>query len=223
MNATTAKTTLLATIALIGALIVTGCSPTPTTPEAVEPTTSATAPASPSAEPETSAEPEVPQTPEATVETVRGYEPGATLTEAEVDALKDVIGSGPRAYKLEDGTRVVVQPDKPLPDAVRASEENKLAAVPMPEDTSTSSQSDSYTKADQAAGGAQYATGKKVCVVIAGSFGQMGVPGGSRGWIAAGCGENLITGTDKGSVVGQAQAFIAGQPDAANWDLVVEP
>lgn len=157
------------------------------------------------------------ETQEPVVEAPVELVPGATVTDEQASAINRDSDDGARAYKLADGTNVVVMKDQPVPDVVAADGGAKSSAA---------AQADAERGKDYHAGvdgyAKQYAveTGKRVVHVkymYAADFTT-----GGYGWIwAIDTIDDLGACGDRETCVAEANAWIAGQPDAARWTVLV--
>jgi len=122
---------------------------------------------------------------------------------------------------------VLVKKDKPLPEAVEKADAEKLSAIDMPKGGSEPELSETMNNLDGAVSASGFATGKRTCVAMQAEYTILDLTGPltKLQCVAPGCPVEDYTfpmGTSKSSVVAEAKARIAAQPDTDKWVLIVE-
>lgn len=197
------RTIAIATLAGALCLALTGC----VNLDGMIPDISATA----AAEPEQTAAPE----PELT-----DAQPGDNISEEQALACRKDLSGPCSAFKLDDGSWVYIDKNAPLPPLVQEAVTGIANSAEVPSGTSTGDQSTSVKEANETRSAIEFATGKRVVVVIYGSWAE----GFNTfmGYNAQGINrENIIVSPDKAAVVAAAQAYIAAQANPESIALVV--
>lgn len=205
------STTKIATAAAAVALSVLGLSactsedPTIHTPSTTASTSSASASPEPSATPTSSPLPAFQPV------------PGAALaTDDQVAAAK---AAGLAVFEDFQGNKVAYAPGQPLPDAVKtaivAQEQDFIGRLDAKSFAWDSVTHDTEAQARKASD----ETGRNVAIV----YPVLGNTADSwdNAWLWYSTASDDMTVNDQAGAVAKAQAWIAAQPDAANWDLIV--
>lgn len=156
---------------------------------------------------------------------------GAIITEEQADSLPpawkgetDLVG-----YKAADGNIYLVKVNEPLPEPVRADAQAQANTITVKTGTSVQDQDNTITQGKAMSSRLSSSTGKKVVVINYGSVSVAyanGHFGAEPGWLAHNSplnGEGLLpSGTNLDSVLAEVNALIQAQPDAANYEVIVQ-
>ncbi|WP_315095734.1 hypothetical protein [uncultured Cellulomonas sp.] len=142
---------------------------------------------------------------------------GDVVTQEEAEAL----GDGLAAYEMQDGTKVVVGEDHPLPAPVEEDLADAMDDVLEGEDDGTTAAENVSDLAEEASA----ATGKKVLLVYLNPLLSIGDEEAHPVWVTHGQPEGTtIQGTDDyDAQIANVEEFIAAQPDPSEWAYVVQP
>lgn len=208
-------------VVIIVAMVFTGCAATPFDLSGAKPIAS-----SPTPTVDSTVEPAAEEPTAVTLEDVKALPAGTLLNDAQVKAMRGSWKDGVKAYKLESGETMLVQTREPLPEAVKKDAGVKLKAIDRPTGGSVDEQNQTIDTLIAASGRTAAATGKKVCAVMHVYYANQNGAGAVHQWVAGGCtagGSPVPVSTSKSSVVAMAEAFVAKQPDASAWTVIVEP
>ena len=196
--------TFLATATLVAAAVLTGCAPTSGFDLGAKGTTTA--------KPTASATPTV-------------VPLGGVLTkDAALTLRQDMPENGAYAYAMPDGTWVATNRFQPLPAAVVAIQQVKMAAVVKPSGSSTSDSRDGFTAARSFTGQYSYGTGRQVAYISQQLQANINPDGPSNvmTWTVIGAGLSAKGQPSEAAARQVAAQQIAAQSNPANWDILVK-
>ena len=199
---TTIRFAALATATLLTAAILSGCAPTSGFDLGAKGTTTA--------KPTTSATPTV-------------VPLGGVLTkDAALTLRQDMPENGAYAYAMPDGTWVATNRFQPLPAAVVAIQQVKMAAVVKPSGLSTSDSRDGFTAARSFTGQYSYGTGRQVAYISQQLQANMSTLTNTPTWTVIGAGLSAKGQPSEAAAQKFAAQQIAAQSNPANWDILVK-
>ena len=144
---------------------------------------------------------------------IEGLTAGDTLTDEQARALRRDFSSRNKAFELADGTVILISRDASLPENVKAQVGGDVKAA--------SEAGSVYNQGIRAAlDNAWYETGRKVIAVT--QFEMANGPGTNGPVWTASSGQNRANPYgSQAEALAAAQAYVAAQPDAAMWDIVM--
>ncbi len=156
------------------------------------------------------------------------FEVGDEMTDA---AAKDLRAASLRssgseyAYPMADGTWVMIDRDRPLPYAVMTEVQQAFNAQPLVTGMTAGDQSARMDRGLAAQSEIAASTGKKVVGISFGTTPDFDNPPDLfLGWMAFGALSPGPAPADENMsvVIAEAEAFVAQQPDAGRWLIVVQ-
>lgn len=157
------------------------------------------------------------------------YEVGDTMADVDAKELRKANfaegGDSEYAYRMSDANWVMIDRDRPLPDRVMADVQQVFNAQPVVTGMTTAEQAARIDKGLAAVSGLTSSIGMQVVGVSFGTTANFGNPPELfLGWMAFGM---LSRGPapaaeDINVVVTAAEQYVAQQPDAERWLIVVQ-
>ena len=155
----------------------------------------------------------------AVVETTEPVEiiAGAVVTDEQAATINRDSADNAKAYQLADGTWVIVVKDQPVPDAVAADGAARSKATAEADAVGGVESHDGIVAFPK-----QYAveTGKRVVHVFNAYMANSANPNGAWLWTVNTIDDGGPCG-DPDTCIAKANAWIATQPDASNWTVLV--